>query len=454
MRKIILTAMALCACLAGRAQNLPVPSDEMQKVRNEFQDRKFGIFIHWGIYSMLGDGEWVMYGKRIRREEYAHLAGGFCPSWFSAREWALLFKEAGAQYVTFTTRHHDGFSMWATKASPYNIVEATPFGRDVVKELSLALATEGIKTHFYYSHMDWYRPDYPIGNTSRHCPDADSTTGNWAQYKAFMNQQLTELLTNYGPVGAIWFDGMWDHPAGSGFNWELKEQYELIHRLQPKCMVGNNHHGQVVEGEDFQLFEQDLPGENSAGFSAGQAVCRQLPLESCQTMNKTWGYSITDKDYKSSDEVIRRLVKAAGMNSNFLLNIGPRPDGQLPEEAVRILQDVGVYMRTYGKSIYSTRGGIVPPQPWGVTTQKGKKLYIHILNKETDGKIHNEGLEMVDGKPSILLPKGKYTVSEVSLFTTGTRLALRNEPEGTRIILPKRPTTDTVDYLLEATINY
>lgn len=452
MKKLLFVAFALCTFLQGRAQQLPVPSDEMQKVRNEFQDRKFGIFLHWGIYSMLGDGEWVMFNKRLGRQEYAYLAGGFCPSWFSAREWALLFKEAGAQYVTFTTRHHDGFSMWDTQASDYNIVKATPFGRDVVKELSQALAMEGIKMHFYYSHMDWYREDYPLGGTSKHLPHPDSTT-NWAQYKAFMNQQLTELLTNYGPVGAIWFDGMWDHPAGSGFDWELKEQYDLIHRLQPKCMIGNNHHGQIVEGEDFQLFEQDLPGENTAGFSAKQAVSQQLPLESCQTMNNTWGYSITDKAYKSSDEIIRRLVKAAGMNSNLLLNIGPRPDGQLPDEAVKILQDMGHFMRTYGKSIYSTRGGVIPPQPWGVTTQKGKTLYIHILNTEEDGRIHNKGIDMVDGKPSILLPKGKYSISEVSLFTTGTRLAMRNEPDGTRIILPKRPTTDIVDYLLEAKLN-
>ena len=198
---------------------------------------------------------------------------------------------------------------------------------------------------------------------------------------------------------------------------------------------------------------RDLPGENTAGFSAKQAVSQQLPLESCQTMNNTWGYSITDKAYKSSDEIIRRLVKAAGMNSNLLLNIGPRPDGQLPDEAVKILQDMGHFMRTYGKSIYSTRGGVIPPQPWGVTTQKGKTLYIHILNTEEDGRIHNKGIDMVDGKPSILLPKGKYSISEVSLFTTGTRLAMRNEPDGTRIILPKRPTTDIVDYLLEAKLN-
>ena len=450
MKKFFLATALLLASTTQILRAETVVSDQMRAVRNDFQDRKFGIFLHWGIYSMLGDGEWVMHNKKLDRKEYSYLAGGFCPSWFSAREWVLLFKEAGAQYVTFTSRHHDGFSMWNTAASDYNIVKATPFGRDVIKELSAACAQEGLKLHFYYSHMDWYRTDYPTGNC-KNCPHDPGTT-NWDTYYAFMNQQLTELLTNYGPIGAIWFDGMWDHPEKE-FDWRLKEQYELIHRLQPKCMIGNNHHGTPHEGEDFQLFEQDLPGQNTAGFSKDQAVSDNLPLESCQTMNNTWGYSITDKNYKSSAEVIRRLVKAAGMNSNLLLNIGPRPDGQLPDEAVKILQDVGAFMHKYGSSIYDTRGGIVPPQPWGVTTQKGKKLYIHILNQEKDGKISNEGLERIDGALSLMMPKGKYSVKSITRMDTGAQVSFRNEAEGTRVFLHSRPTTDQTDLVLVAQIN-
>lgn len=448
MKNTLLAAiMLLCF---GNAQAQSVPSDEMRKVRNEFQDRKFGIIIHWGIYSMLGDGEWVMFNKGINRDEYAKLSGGFCPSWFSAREWVLLFKEAGAQYVTFTSRHHDGFSMWDTQTSDYNIVKSTPFGRDIIKELSAACAQEGLKFHLYYSHMDWHREDYPLGSTSKKLSHADSTT-NWASYYAFMNQQLTELLTNYGPIGAIWFDGVWDHKEKE-FDWKLKEQYDLIHRLQPKCMIGNNHHGSIIDGEDFQLFEQDLPGQNTAGFSAGQEIST-LPLESCQTMNNTWGYSITDKSYKSSAEIIRRLVRCAGLNSNLLLNIGPRPDGQIPNEAVKILQDVGAFMRKYSRSIYSTRGGIVPPQSWGVTTQRGKTLYIHILNTEKDGRIFNEGIERMDGTVSILLPKGKYNIKNVKRMNSNSSLPFRQESNGTRIFLPSLPTTDITDYILEAQIN-
>lgn len=444
---MLITLMLTAATGITRAET--VPTDQMRKVRNEFQDKKFGIFIHWGIYSMLGDGEWVMHNKKISPEEYAHLADGFCPSLFSAREWVLHFKEAGAQYVTFTSRHHDGFSMWNTAASDYNVMKATPFGRDVLKELSSACAQEGIALHLYYSHMDWYRPEYPTGSC-KNVPH-DASVANWPAYYAFMNRQLTELLTDYGPIGAIWFDGMWDHKEES-FDWGLDEQYQLIHRLQPRCMIGNNHHSTPHDGEDFQLFEQDLPGQNTAGFSGGQTVST-LPLESCQTMNNTWGYSITDKAYKSSEEIIRRLVRAAGMNANFLLNIGPRPDGQLPDEAVKVLEDVGRFMQRYGKTIYSTRGGCVPPQPWGVTTQRGKTLYIHILNNEKDGRISNEGLERIEGHLSLLLPKGKYSVKSVKRLATGDALTFRHEAGGTRIFIPARPTTDMTDYILEAALN-
>ncbi|MBO7499536.1 MAG: alpha-L-fucosidase, partial [Bacteroidaceae bacterium] len=215
--------------------------------------------------------------------------------------------------------------------------------------------------------------------------------------------------------------------------------------------IGNNHHGAPIGVEDFQLFEQDLPGQNTAGFN-GEEKISQLPLETCMTMNNTWGYSITDKNYKSGDELIRRLVTAAGMNANFLLNIGPRPDGQLPDEAIKILEHIGAFMSTNSSTIYGTRGGCVPPQDWGVTTQKGKTLYIHILNKEKDGKVINEGLKRINGGPlSFFLPLSGQTISQVTLRSNGTPLAYQREQDGYRIYLPKRP--NTVDCILTATLN-
>lgn len=432
MKRILISLLIFINIISIAAQDQNATDNNTQRIREEFQDRKFGIFLHWGIYSMLADGEWVMHNRSLDRNEYAKLAGGFYPSHFDACEWTKLFKEAGAQYVTFTSRHHDGFSMWATKASPYNVVDATPFKRDVIGELAQACQEQKLKLHFYYSHMDWQRTDYPMGRC-RSCPH-DRATTNWETYYAFMNKQLTELLTNYGPIGAIWFDGMWDHPEKE-FDWQLDEQYALIKRLQPACMVGNNHHGSPIGVEDFQLFEQDLPGQNTAGFSGSQKIS-QLPLETCMTMNNTWGYSITDRNYKSSEDLIRRLVTAAGLNANFLLNIGPRPDGKLPDQSVEILKHIGTFMKENGETIYGTRGGCVPPQAWGVTTQKGKKLYIHILNKVENGQI--------------FLPLTEQSITKVVSYASKAKMKIQQEKSGYRIFLPEQP--DLVDLILCATL--
>lgn len=420
--------LSLVALLAA-AQSI---TDDTRRIREEFQDRKFGIFLHWGIYSMMADGEWIMHQRNIDRNEYSKLAGGFYPSHFDAHEWTQLFKEAGAQYVTFTSRHHDGFSMWGTKASPYNIVDATPYKRDVLGALAEACREQGLKLHLYYSHLDWYRPDYPTGWT--HKVPRDESAFNWESYYAFMNRQLTELLTNYGPIGAIWFDGMWDHKEKE-FDWRLEEQYALIKRLQPTCLIGNNHHGSPIGVEDFQLFEQDLPGQNTAGFSGEQKIS-QLPLETCMTMNNSWGYNITDNNYKDGDDLIRRLVTAAGLNANFLLNIGPQPDGKLPEQAVKRLKHIGEFMKVNGPAIYGTRGGCVPPQSWGVTTQKQNTLYIHILNNVEDGQI--------------FLPLTEQKLTKVTMFADDTKLKFKRDKEGYRIFLPKQP--ETIDCILTATL--
>lgn len=377
MKKLLLTAAAVLSLSVAGAQGYE-PSPQIKKAQQKFQDQKFGIFLHWGIYSMLGQGEWVMNNRSINYQEYPHLADGFYPSKFNADEWVTAFKDAGARYITFTTRHHDGFSMFKTATSNYNIVDGTPYGHDVLADLATACHKQGISLHLYYSHLDWHRLDYPLGRTGLKL-GRPTDKQNYDEYFKFMNRQLTELLTNYGPVDCIWFDGWWDHDSDAKpFDWRLDEQYRLIHQLQPQCLVANNHHQSPYAGEDIQIFERDVPGENKAGLS-GQEVS-QLPLETCQTMNDTWGYNITDKNYKSADEIVRLLVSTAGRNANLLLNIGPRPDGKLPQESLDRLKAIGKWLRANGETIYRTRGGIVPPHDWGVTTQRGKTLYVHILN--------------------------------------------------------------------------
>lgn len=372
-----ITATAQTSVTTSQASQRYQPTPENMAARQTFRDAKFGIFLHWGLYSMLATGEWTMTNKNLNYKEYAKLASGFYPSKFDAAQWVTAIKAAGAKYICFTTRHHEGFSMFKTKYSDYNIVDATPFKRDILKELADECHKQGIRLHLYYSHIDWYREDAPWGRTGRGTgrPNAE---GNWQSYYQFMNNQLTELLTQYGDIGAIWFDGWWDQDQNPDFDWQLPGQYALIHRLQPACLIGNNHHQTPFEGEDIQIFERDLPGENKAGLS-GQDIS-SLPLETCETMNGMWGYKITDQDYKSTKTLIHYLVNAAGKDANLLMNIGPQPNGELPAVALQRLSEMGEWMKTYGETIHGTRGGCVAPHPWGVTTQKGNRLFVHILN--------------------------------------------------------------------------
>ena len=345
--------------------------------RQEFREAGLGIFIHWGIYSMLGDGEWVLNDQDIDCKEYAKLAGGFYPEGFDAQQWVKAAKAAGAGYICFTSRHHDGFSMFGSEHTDYDIVDATPFGRDIVGELADACHKADIRLHLYYSLIDWSREDATRGRTGSGTGRPEGTTDT-ASYFSFMKGQITELLSNYGEIGAIWFDGDWDMPEG--FDWRYDELYPLIHALQPRCLVGNNHHKNPIEGEDIQIFERDLPGENKAGYSGGQDVSRELPLETCQTMGASWGYDIKDTEYKSSEELIHYLVNAAGRGGNLLLNIGPGPDGRLPVRALDRLRDIGEWMDEFGFTIYGSQRGDILPRDWGATTRKGDTLYVHILD--------------------------------------------------------------------------
>jgi alpha-L-fucosidase len=347
---------------------------ERATARAWFRDARFGMFIHWGVYSQLGQGEWVMQNRGIPVDSYEWLASNFNPTRFDARAWVSLARRAGVRYITITSRHHDGFSMFATRATRYNIVDWTPFHRDPLKELADECARQGIKLFFYYSQLDWHNPDYwPRGGTGHSSGRPEN--GDWTRYLDFMDQQLTELLTNYGPIGGIWFDGMWDKPDA---NWRLDRTYALIHRLQPAALIVPNHHKAPLPDEDVQTFEQDLPGANTAGFNTTEIGA--LPLETSLTMNESWGFNITDRKFKSTRQLIGYLVRAAGRDANLLLNVGPRPDGTIQPEAVAHLDSLGAWLRTYGASIYGTHGGPIPPRPWGVMTQRGDSVFVHVLD--------------------------------------------------------------------------
>jgi alpha-L-fucosidase len=373
---IFLPCLFFCALPAHiLAQSLNRPDASNLKARQWFQDAKFGLFIHWGVYSTLGDGEWVMNNRKIPISDYEKLPSQFNPTGFDPAEWVALAKAAGMKYITITSKHHDGFAMFDSKVSGYDILERTPYKKDVLKMLADECHRQGIKLFFYYSQLDWHHPDYfPRGFTGRDAGRPEK--GDWPKYIDYMNAQLRELLTGYGEVGGIWFDGWWDRPDA---DWRLEETYKLIHDLQPSALIGSNHHRRPFPGEDFQMFEKDLPGANTAGFNKDSEI-GTLPLETCETMNNSWGFNITDKKYKSTRELIQYLVRAAGNNANFLLNVGPMPNGKIQPEFVTRLRDVGKWLERNGDTIYGTRGGPVSPRLWGVTTQKENRVYVHVLD--------------------------------------------------------------------------
>lgn len=425
MRKTFILFCALFLFLVSMAQYKPTTAN--LQARQWFDSARFGLFIHWGASSVLGAGEWVMNIRNIRVNEYKRLMQFFNPTKFDARAWVKMAKDAGMRYITFITRHHDSFSNWDTKQSDWKITN-TVYAKDVLKELSVACKEQGIKLFLYYSLVDWFRSDYPYETGRTGKGTGRTQKSNYEAYLNFMKLQLTELLTGYGEIAGIWFDGHWDQldndedkTQQSKINWKYEEIYELIHRLQPQALVGNNHHLAPLPGEDFQMFEKDLPGENKGGLS-GQAVST-LPLETCETINNSWGFNITDRTYKSTKDIIHLLVKAAGYGTNLLLNVGPMPNGEIQPEFVARLKEVGDWLQKNGTTIYGTKAGALKPQDWGVLTEKGNQAYVHIL-KKTTGRIffqlpyHIESAFLAKDKTSISFDKLKDGYWSLDISTT------------------------------------
>ncbi len=418
---LILFVVFSCWCALNAAPPEETPQQQW------FRDAKFGMFIHWGVYSVLGDGEWVMNNRGMSITEYEKLPPKFNPTEYDPAEWVALAKAAGMKYITITSKHHDGFAMFDTKQSDWDIVDRTPYKKDVLKMLADECQKQGIKLFFYHSQLDWHHPDYyPRGRTGKTTGRPES--GDWYKYLDYMDAQLTELLTDYGPIGGIWFDGWWDRPDA---DWRLEKTYGLIHRLQPTALIGSNHHQKPFPGEDFQMFEKDLPGHSTQDFNK-EAEIGSLPLETCDTINNAWGYNKNDKHFKSTSDLIHYLVRAAGYDSNFLLNIGPMPNGKIQPEFVERLQAMGKWMKKNGESIYGTRGGPITPRPWGVTTQKGDTIYVHILNWQD---------------PALLLPKLDKLIASATMLSTGDKVDVVTADYGTVLKLPASA-NDPVDNIV------
>jgi alpha-L-fucosidase len=405
------------------------PTPENLANRAWFQDARFGLFIHWGVYSVLGDGEWVMNNQQIPIATYEKVPAFFNPQAFDPKAWVQLAKDAGMRYITITSKHHDGFAMWDSRVSDYNIVKRTPYGKDLLKLLADECRAQGIKLFFYHSQLDWRHPDYfPRGFTGGSYTGRPEK-GNWFSYLDYMDAQLTELLTDYGELGGIWFDGMWDKKDD---DWRLRKTYDLIHRLQPGALVGSNHHVAPYEGEDFQMFEKDLPGHNTTGFAPEQKI-GALPRETCETINHSWGFNLKDDQHKSTKELIQYLVKAAGYDANFLLNVGPMPNGLIQPEHQQRLRDMGAWLKKNGATIYGTRGGPLSARIWGVTTRKGNKVYVHILNWQDE---------------TLTLPKWGQKVVAARLFQDQSLLRFQENDFGVSVLIPKEK-RDEIDTIIE-----
>lgn len=394
----LLLAAAIWLNLKAGAADIPLPAPPEDTALKSgpdapavkrlawWSDARFGMFIHWGLYSQWGchypgtngellDGgsEHMMLHLQIPLAKYAQIADVFNPTNFNADEWVRIAKNAGMKYMVITSKHHDGFAMYDSACSDYNIVKRTPWKRDPIKELADACRKQGLKFGVYYSlGRDWEDPDVPTKNgfRSNTWDYPDESKKVFAKYfERKVKPQITELLTHYGPIAVLWFDTPEEISAA-----ESQELVDLIHKLQPDCII-NSRVGHGLG--DYGVSEQKIPGSGDA-----------KPWETCMTLNGHWGYFLGDEKWKPAGTVIHNLVDISSKGGNYLLNVGPTGQGVIPQGAVSDLQEVGAWMKVNSESIYGTSVSPLKSQPsWGRVTRKGGNLYLHVFDWPQDGKL-------------------------------------------------------------------
>jgi alpha-L-fucosidase len=426
-------------------QSPVVPLDEKQAARLAwFRDARLGLFIHWGLYSIPAGqwpgreskdrGEWIMLQENIPAAEYAKLAGQFNPVKFDAKAWVDVAKAAGMKYLVITAKHHDGFCLYDSKLTSYDIIDASPFKRDPLKELAAACREAGIIFCVYYSLPDWYHPEFPVQYSMRGFHGAPNPKADVSKYADYMHGQIRELLTNYGPIGIVWFDG-----GGSFLNADRgallrgEELRKTINTLQPAALINNR--GGIPA--DYGTPEQRIPGGKLAES-----------FEVCMTLNRHWGYNQFDQEWKSPATVVRNIADIVSKGGNYLLNVGPTAEGEIPTESVRILREVGAWTSQNAEAIYDAGASPfgdefgyedatkkdaegqplwVERNDWRCTTKPGK-LFFTLLQAPIDRRF--------------TLPVFKNKVVKAYLLADPTRTPLaiqRDKNEPISITLPARP---------------
>ena len=348
-----------------------------------WRDARFGMFIHWGIYAVPAQGEWYMNNGHMPRDKYAEYATQFDPTNFNANQWVKIAKAAGMKYLVITSKHHDGFCMFNTKATAYNVVDATPWHQDPLKALSQACRRQGIKFCVYYSIMDWHSPDQEAAKPDPEHPTYNPTSfvpGRKAAYIKYMKVELKELITQYHPA-VLWFDGQW---MKGWTDEDGQALYRYLHSLDPDLIINNRIKG----AGDYETPEQHIPPNGLPGHD----------WETCMTINHNWGYAASDHDFKSAQTLIRNLIDIASKGGNYLLNVGPDATGIIPAPEVQRLKEMGAWLKVNGRAIYGTTASPFKRQlPWGRCTTKisdnSTTLYLHVFDWPHNGELLVPGLK-------------------------------------------------------------